>query len=400
MQAGRKAIETTEEGVATGEEPEEGVATGEEEACVIALSLTNEIIKEAVMEATCKSVIDDIMDHVIVNHRQQSKEHKKLLCPVQPMDAGKADSKSYSNNIKNISCQFKEEQATEHLVSSHLSSVTEQLCVKLNEREEEIKTEVTEETYIMDKTKNFPRVQQKRSAKSSTENESPFKKSNIIKVFMDKKSCSVKIEKLQASDEKVWYDGKTFNCSKCDFTFSSKQHLSEHNRKEHGTSLGQYQRTDVRYVCHCCGNKVYHEKGALQEHLKTHCLTLVEYNRLYGSLRKRIKKERKRKKRVTVVYTEASELLLDLKEPSVSRSSSTDNIKEEEYGADKKKRTPNSSDKQVLRSNDFRDVKKQVSDTFQNPKKDNHRKTEELFIYLCPVADCHFAINLQVCMVS
>ena len=316
------------------QKPGEAAQTGEEAAHDIAWSITNEIVKEAVLEATYRAVTDDIMDHVLVTQRQQFKNQEKLLCS---------------------------KQSSVHLLSNEIS-------------------------------KKIPRVQQQRAAKPSTKNESPFRKSGI-KGMMDNNYCRVKLEKVHRSGHKAWHDGNTFKCSKCDFRSFSEQNLSEHNRKEHGTWLTQNQRNDVLYICHCCGKKVDHKKWALQEHLKTHCLTLVEYNMLYGGLKTRINKERKRKKKITVAYMEASEPLLDLKKEGLSRSSSTDNIKEEVHMAVKVKRE-SAFNSQVLINEDSRKLEKKEVDVSQN----SCTTSEELFIYLCPVANCQFAIDLQVCI--
>ena len=288
----------------------EAVSTGEEASLEIARSITNEIVEEAVMEVTYRAVTDDIIDNVIVNQRKQ----EKLLCS---------------------------KQATGHLLTQEIS-------------------------------KKVPRMQQQRAAKPSTKNESPFKKSNIIKGILDKKYCTVKMEKIKG--------------------------VSEHSRIEDRTCLAQKQRNGVQFICHCCGKTVNHKKRIVQEHLKTHCLTMVEYDMLYGGLTKRTIKEKKRKKIITVAYMDASEPLLDLKEQGRSCSSSTDIIKEEVLlaGKEDKKSTFHSK---VSRNEDSRELVKQEDDASQDPRKGSCTSSEELFIYLCPVANCQFAIDLQVCIV-
>ena len=52
---------------------------------------------------------------------------------------------------------------------------------------------------------------------------------------------------------------------------------------------------------------------------------------------------------------------------------------------------------QVLINEDYRKLDKQEDDVSQNPRKGSCSTSEELFIYLCPVANCRFAIDLQVC---
>ena len=95
---------------------------------------------------------------------------------------------------------------------------------------------------------------------------------------------------------------------------------------------------------------------------------------------------------------EASEPLLDLKERVISRSSSTENIQEKLHLAGKEKRK-STIHSQVLINEDSRKLDKQEDDLSQNPRKDSCTTSDELFIYLCPVANCQFAIDLQVCIV-
>ena len=138
----RKAIEI----------PGKSVSTGEEAAHDIAWSITNEIVKEAVTEATYRAVTDDIIDHVLVNQKQQLNKQEKLL---------------------------RSEQSTGNLLSNKIS-------------------------------KKFSRVQQQRAAKPSNKNESPFRKFSIITGVMS--NCRVKLEKVHRSSDKAWHDGNVLTC--------------------------------------------------------------------------------------------------------------------------------------------------------------------------------------------
>ena len=184
------------------------------------------------------------------------------------------------------------------------------------------------------------RKSRKRSAKDEAEQKKMFMKSKTEYVpnreleegsfeSVHTKDVEAEIEYIPAADtrkvggkeKQSWYDGTTFSCTQCGHTSSSLIIFRQHVKAKHKTpGQDMYSMTKEQYEseCLCCGTKILHEKKMLKEHMKTHFLSLAEYQKMYGKasrLRKRAASSFEEcKQLVNAIYREGEEDMVELKQ--------------------------------------------------------------------------------------
>jgi hypothetical protein len=106
--------------------------------------------------------------------------------------------------------------------------------------------------------------------------ESPIPE-DLIEGVDEKKDSEMAAIKDENEDDN-WYDKNTFECKLCSYSCKSLSMFGRHVDKVHETQLsefsGSYTRTSVYYECQFCLEEVYHELSAIEEHVRTHFLTI------------------------------------------------------------------------------------------------------------------------------
>lgn len=205
----------------------------------------------------------------------------------------------------------------------------------------------------------------------------------------EKESASEKNEK------KAWYDGNMFTCNDCAFASSSLDKFKKHVKSQHGVNSlakfsGHFSKTEIQYECQICQSFVYHERKTIQDHVKTHFLTFTDYYRLYGRMT-----SRKEKTGTNEAENNKKDIL---KKYNVKTHGDENANFDEENTFQGGKVCDDLDSMNVLQETKKMKLAKCPSVQAKENisfKCNNEDSFEDLYVYACPIEDCHFAINYQ-----